>query len=69
MMERPTSARLCALLQTSPSPEIRALGEDALRGVMNRLAAAVLKRVPSAEEFVSFTAAGLRAAGNAGRER
>jgi len=69
MMERPACARLCAQLQISPSPEVRALGEEAVRGVMNRLAAAVLKRVPSAEEFVSFTAAGLRAAGNAGRER
>ena len=116
MMERPACARLCAQLQISPSPEVRALGEEAVRGVMNRLAAAVLKRVPSdlapkqfflrfmlmvggpiyiasgwervlqsarrrlepnvsfdpamiAEEFVSVTAAGLRAAGNAGRER
>ncbi len=116
MMERPACARLCAQLQTSPSPEIRALGEDAVRGVMNRLAAAVLKRVPAnlapkqfflrfflmvggpfyiaggwervlhsarrrlepnvsfdpamiAEEFVLFTAAGLRADGKAGRER
>jgi AcrR family transcriptional regulator len=116
IVERPRCARLCALLQTSPSPEIRSLGEDAVRGVMNRLAAAVLKRVPAnlapkqvflrlllmvggpfyiasgwervlqsarrrlepdvrfdpamiAEEFVQFTAAGLRAAGKAGRGR
>jgi AcrR family transcriptional regulator len=116
MMERPACARLCGQLQTSASPEIRALGDDAIRGAINRLAAAVLKRVPAdltpkqffvrfmltiggpaylatgwervlqsarrrlepnvsfdptviAEEFVVFTAAGLRAAGTAGREK
>ncbi len=114
MTERPACARLFAQLQTSASPEIRALGEDAIRGVMNRLAAAVLKRVPAdlapkqtflrfmltvggpgylaagwervlqsarrrvapdvsfdpamlADEFVLFTAAGLRAASKAAR--
>ena len=116
MLERPACARLCAQLQTSPGPEIRALGEGALRAVLNRLAAAVLRRVPAdlapkqaflrfmltvggpaylaggwervlqsarrrlepsvsfdpamiAEEFVAFTAAGLRATATAGRER
>jgi AcrR family transcriptional regulator len=116
MTERPACARLFAQLQASPSPEIRALGEDAIRGVMNRLAAAVLKRVPAelapkqtflrfmltvggpgylaagwerllqsarrrlapdvifdpamlAEEFVLFTAAGLRAAAKPTGER
>jgi AcrR family transcriptional regulator len=116
MMERPACARLCAQLQTSASPEIRALGEDAIRGAMNRLAAAVRKRLPAdlapkqfflrfmltvggpayiaagwervlqsarrrlepnvsfdpamiAEEFVVFTAAGIRAAGTARRAK
>jgi AcrR family transcriptional regulator len=116
MMERPACSRLMAQLQSAPSPEIRALGDDAVRGVMNRLATAVLKRVPAdlapkefflrfmltvggpaylaggwervlqsarrrlepgvkfdpammAEEFVVFTAAGLRAGGADGRGR
>lgn len=113
MTERPACSRLIAQLQSAPSPAIRALGDDAVRGVMNRLAAAVLRRLPAglapaqvflrfllavsgpwaiagswerllasarrridaevrfdpgmvAEEFVSFAAAGLRAAGRAG---
>jgi AcrR family transcriptional regulator len=116
MTERPACARLFSQLQASPSPEIRALGEDAIRGVINRLATAGLKRVPAgltpkqtflrfmltvggpgylavgwerflqsarrriaadvsfdpamlAEEFVLFTAAGLRAGSRAGGER
>lgn len=47
MVERPTCSRLIAQLQSATSPEVRALGEDAVRGVMNRLAAAVLRRLPA----------------------
>ena len=48
MMERPACSRLFAQLQYAPSLEIRALGDDAIRGVMNRLASAVLRRLPAA---------------------
>jgi AcrR family transcriptional regulator len=112
--ERPSSGRLFAQLHSSPNPEIRALGEQALRGVLYRLADAVAKRMPAhvspkqlflrfllavggpshlasgwervlqsarrrlgagaafdatmlAEEFVAFTAAGLRAVSGATR--
>jgi AcrR family transcriptional regulator len=47
MLERPACSRLIAQLQSGPSLEIRALGDDAIRGVMNALAAAVLKRLPA----------------------
>ncbi len=116
MTERRTCSRLIAQLQSAPSPEIRALGDDAVRGVMNRLSAAIVRRLPAglaptqvflrfllavsgpwaiaggwdrllesarrridagvrfdpalvAEEFVSFAAAGHRAARGAGEGR
>jgi len=47
MTERPACSRLMAQLQYAPSRKIRALGEDAIRGVLNRLAAAVLRRLPA----------------------
>jgi AcrR family transcriptional regulator len=47
MMERPSCSRLLAQLQSASSPEIRALGEDAIRGVLNLLAAAVMRRLPA----------------------
>ncbi len=112
IIERPSSGRLFAQLYSSPNPEIRALGEEAIRGVLYRLADAVAKRIPAdvspkqlflrfllvvggpahlasgwervlqsarrhlgrdasfdaatlAEEFVAFTAAGLRAVSGA----
>jgi AcrR family transcriptional regulator len=45
--ERPTLSRLIAQLQSAPSPEIRTVGDDAVRGVMNQLATAVLRRLPT----------------------
>ncbi len=114
IIERPSSGRLFAQLYSSPNPEIRALGEEAIRGVLHRLADAVVKRMPAhvspkqiflrfllavggpshlasgwervlqsarrhlghdasfdaamlVEEFVAFTAAGLRAVSGAKR--
>lgn len=47
LVEQPRFGRIFAQLQTSPSPEIRAMGRDALRQVLTRLFEAVLKRLPA----------------------
>lgn len=46
LTEQPRFGRILAQLQTSPSPEIRAMGRDALRNVLTRLGEAVMKRLP-----------------------
>ena len=46
LTERPGSARLFGQLHTSPSPELRALGEEVMRPVLLRLGAAIGARLP-----------------------
>jgi AcrR family transcriptional regulator len=47
LTEQPRFGRIFAQLHTSPSPEIRAMGRDALRKVITRLGDSLVKRLPS----------------------
>lgn len=46
MTDEPRFGRILAQLHASPSPDVQAMGREALRGVVQRLGEAVLKRLP-----------------------